>query len=165
MSRSAQSELALARQVGESAEAEVVQVIDGLRSVPDATAEFHDAVVESPITPSHECPMVGICLLEPGVCVELKSTIPWYDLGTQRGRFQVRRGQHQRLLEDGGVYLFAVCVPERQRRPVAMKVVPATTVDHEVVDGLAWISAGADREDYCQFSWSRVFDEQEVDSR
>ncbi|AFK20216.1 hypothetical protein E6P09_14090 [Haloferax mediterranei ATCC 33500] len=58
---------------------------------------------------------VGICLLKPGTVVEIESAMVVYGEAQRRGRFLLRRSQHEHLLEEGGVYLFAVCAPTPAR--------------------------------------------------
>ncbi|KDE56699.1 hypothetical protein EL22_25355 [Halostagnicola sp. A56] len=164
MSRAGQqSRLAASRQAGDRSETVVLEHVDDLRYVPDSESQYYDAICESVIGPSERLPFVGIVVLESGTPVEIKSVSVVYGKGQRRGRFQPRRGQHEKLLESGGVYLFAVCAPH-DRELIAMKVVPATQIDHlidVVTDG--WRSAGTDRsEEYVQFSWSRIFDPDSV---
>lgn len=163
MSRSSQSQLAASRQAGDRSETVVLEEVPELRYVPDSEANHYDAIVEELIEPSSALPFVGIVVLESGTPVEIKSVSVVYGQEQRRGRFQPRRGQHEALLEDGGVYLFAICAPH-DRDLIAMKVVPATQVDHliDVVTN-GWRSAGEDRsEEYVQFSWARVFDPSEI---
>ena len=163
MSSSSQSQLAASRQAGDRSETVVLEEVPELRYVPDSEANHHDAIAEELIEPSEQLPFVGIVVLEEGTAVEIKSVSVVYGQQQRRGRFQPRRGQHEALLESGGVYLFAICVPH-DRDLIAMKVVPATQVDHliDVVTN-GWRSAGEDRsEEYVQFSWARVFDPDEI---
>jgi hypothetical protein len=81
-----------------------------------------------------------------------------YD-GGQRGRFYFRPEQHAELLEEGGVYLFAVCDADPERELLALKVVPATVVDDAL---LSWIDGGDGRSDFAQLAWSRIFASEEV---
>ncbi|WP_436344164.1 hypothetical protein [Natronorubrum sp. FCH18a] len=163
MSRSSQSRLAASRQAGDRSETVVLEELPGTRYVPDSEVNHYDAIAEELIEPSAALPFVGIVVLESGTPVEIKSVSVVYGQEQRRGRFQPRRGQHEALLESGGVYLFAICAPH-DRDLIAMKVVPATQVDHliDVVTN-GWRSAGEDRsEEYVQFSWGRVFDPSEI---
>lgn len=129
--------------------------------VPDAVAMHYDAVATAPVSPSRAVPFVGLCLLERGTRIEVKSVRQRYADG-QRGRFYLRTDQHESLLDHGGVYLFVVTTEDASgRRPVACKIVPATTVDGLLPDG--WLDGGPDRSDYRQVAWSRVFEPAEVD--
>ncbi|UTF52829.1 hypothetical protein [Natronosalvus rutilus] len=157
--------MARSRQAGDRAETAVLELVDGLRYVPDSEGQHYDAVAETVIVPHRELPFVGICLLEADAVVEIKSVAVVYGQNQRRGRFSLRRVQHQSLLEEGGVYLFAVCTPN-SREIIGMKVVPATQVDHlleSVTDG--WRTAGDGREDYSQLAWTRIFDSSELRQR
>ena len=163
MSGSSQSRLAASRQAGDRSETVVLEQVPELGYVPDSEANHYDAIAEELIEPSEQLPFVGIVVLEEGTAVEIKSVSVVYGEQQRRGRFQPRRGQHEALLASGGVYLFAICAPH-DRDLIAMKVVPATQVDHliDVVTN-GWRSAGEDRsEEYVQFSWARVFDPDEI---
>jgi hypothetical protein len=161
---SQQSQLAASRQAGDRSESVVLEHVDELRYVPDTESPHYDAIAENLIEPSAELPFVGLVVLESGTPVEIKSVSVVYGERQRRGRFQPRRGQHEELLERGGVYLFAVCAPH-DRELITAKIVPSTQVDHlisDITDG--WRSAGEGRsEEYVQFSWARVFDPAEIE--
>lgn len=146
------------KRAGENAEGAVIDHVDGLAYVPDNEIEHADARALELLEPSTSLPFVGICLLEVGTLVEIKSTIPRLTSG-RRGRFYLRREQHERLRNAGGSYLFAICEPRPARAPVAMKIVPATVVD-DVVS--SWRSGGDGRPDCAQLAWGRIFDSTEV---
>ncbi|THE64502.1 hypothetical protein D8Y22_12730 [Salinadaptatus halalkaliphilus] len=163
MSRPQQSRLAASRQAGDRSESVVLEYVDALRYVPDTESPHYDAIAERTIGATERLPFVGIVVLESGTPVEIKSVSVVYGERQRRGRFQPRRSQHETLLAMGGVYLFAVCTPH-DRELIAAKVVPATQMDHliDVVTN-GWRSAGDGRsEEYVQFSWSRVFDPEEI---
>jgi len=149
---------ASSKRAGENAESAVIQRHPELEYVGDTEAQHYDARVSELLSPSPMLPFVGLCLLEVGTAVEIKSTMAVYGQSQRRGRFYLRRKQHQRLVDEGGVYLFAVCEPRPSRPVLAAKVVPATTVGGMVS---SWIDAG-DRADYAQLAWSRIFDESEL---
>lgn len=149
---------ATSKRAGEAVEGEVIQRYPELEYVPDADAHHYDARVSRLLCPSDALPFVGMCLLEVGTPVEIKSTMVVYGEAQSRGRFYLRRKQHQRLVDESGVYLFAVCKPQPSRPVIGAKVVPATTVGGLVS---SWIEAG-DRADYAQLAWSRIFDEAEL---
>ena len=128
-----------------------------LGPVPDDVAEHHDAVATATVDPGDDLPMVGLCLLERGTLVEIKSVLVRLSDGA-RGRFHLRPSQHQRLLEAAGAYLFVVCESER-RTVLAVKVVPASIVDEHLPE---WFDGGDGREDFAQLSWGRFFDAEEV---
>ena len=141
------------KRAGENAEGAVIEAVDGLAYVSDTDSEHIDARAVEIVEPSASLPFVGICLLEVGSAVDIKSAIPRLASG-QRGRFYLRRQQHEQLRDAGGSYLFAVCEPRPGREPVAMKVVPATIVDDVIT---SWRSGGDDRPECTQLAWSRIF--------
>jgi hypothetical protein len=141
---------------GERAEGAVIQAVDGLEPVSDQEAEHFDAVPSTAIAPCDAVPFAGIAVLERGVPVEIKSCIPRLSSG-ERGRFYLREEQHEQLVDDGGVYLFAVVTPH-DREPIAMKVAAARSVGDVVP---SWIEGG-DRPDFGQIALSRVFHPDEV---
>ena len=153
MSRAASS-----KRAGENAESEVIQRHPELEYVGDTEAQHYDARVSELLSPSPMLPFVGMCLLEVGTAVEIKSTMAVYGEAQARGRFYLRRKQHRRLVDEAGVYLFAVCEPRPARPVIAAKIVPATTVGGLVS---SWIDGG-DRADYAQLTWGRIFDESEL---
>jgi len=161
----AQSALAKSRQAGDRAETEVLERVPELRYVTDSEAQHYDAVTEAVLAPRQELPFVGLCVLEAGTVVEIKSVAVVYGQNQRRGRFSLRRVQHQSLLDEAGVYLFAVCAPN-SREVIGMKIVPATQVDHlleSVTEG--WRTAGDGREDYSQLAWTRIFKPDELRER
>ncbi|WP_226010508.1 hypothetical protein [Halomicrobium salinisoli] len=161
MSLEADDRLATNKRAGLDVEVAIADVhVPQLRLVPDDVVDYYDAVAASLVQPSASVPFVGICLLERGTVVEIKSAQVTYADGA-RGRFYVRPAQHEALLEDGGVYLFAVCTSDADREVLALKVVPATVVD-DVLGEDPWIDGGAGRSDYAQVAWSRIFDPEEV---
>lgn len=143
---------------GENAAAEVIQRYPELEYVPDTDAQHYDARVSELLCPSEALPFVGMCLLEVGTAVEIKSTMVVYGEDQSRGRFYLRRKQHQRLIEESAVYLFVVCEPRPARPVIAAKIIPATSVGGLVS---SWIDGG-DRADYAQITWGRIFDDTEV---
>jgi hypothetical protein len=139
------------RAAGEQTERHVATAIPELGLVPDDVVEWYDAVARSAIFPAASLPMVGLCVVARGTPVEIKSAV--VRLSTwKRGRFYVRPEQHDRLVETGGVYVFAVVDDDRQ--PLALKVVPATTFE-AILPG--WRSGGGGRSDYTQLAWSNLF--------
>lgn len=151
--------LARSKRGGESAESAVLQLRSELRYVTDSEAEHYDAETATLLTPSESLPFAGICLVERGTVVEIKSAMVVYGEAQRRGRFLIRQSQHEALLDEAGVYLFAVCEPTPTRSVIAMKIVPATLVDEF---GFSWVSRPT-RSDYAQFAWSRVFAPSEVE--
>jgi hypothetical protein len=147
------------RQAGENAESAVIQAVSGLEYVPDSEAEHYDARATTAVSPSDQVQFGGICVLEDGTVVEIKSVMVVYGESQTRGRYYLRRGQHETLLAENGVYLFAVCEPTPDRDVIRLKVLPATIVD-EVIH--SWITPDG-RADYAQLAWSNVFDPSEVE--
>lgn len=143
---------------GSRAASAVLELVPELAHVSDSEARHYDARPTTLLCPSEQLPFVGICLLEADAPVEIKSAMVVYGQAQTKGRFYLRRGQHERLLDDAGVYLFAVCEPTPQRDVIAMKLVPATVVEDLVT---SWIEPDG-RADYAQIRWSRVFTGQEV---
>lgn len=143
--------------LGDRAESAVIESVDGLEYVPDSEGEHYDAEPVTAIGPSDELDFAGIAVLERGVPIEIKSCIPRLSSG-QRGRFYLRRGQHDRLADDGGIYLFAVVSPH-DREPITCKVAAALSVEDVIP---SWRDAGAGRQQYSQISWPSIFDVSEV---
>lgn len=147
------------RQAGENAESAVLEAVPALEYVPDTEAEYYDARTTTLVTPSETVLFAGICLLEADLPVEIKSVMVVYGENQTRGRYYLRRGQHEKLLADGGVYLFAVCEPTPDRDVIRLKVLPASIVDELVC---SWIDPD-DRAEYAQLTWSNMFDPSEVE--
>lgn len=143
---------------GSRAEDSVLEIVTELRFVPDGENVHYDAVVEKLLCSSAQLPMVGMCLLAVGTIVEIKSAMVVTGANQANGRFNLRQKQHKKLEGVGGVYLFAVCEPTPQRDVIAMKVVPATTVN-DVIS--TWIELDG-RETYTQIRWTSLFSDQEV---
>jgi len=154
-----QSRLAASKAAGERVEGDLVQRIEALRYVADSEAQHYDAETTGLLEPSMELPFVGICVLESGTEVEIKSTGVVYSERQRSGRFKLRKPQHELLLDRGGVYLFAVCTPNDPRDVIAAKVIPATLVDELE---FSWIEndRGAP---YAQFAWPAVFQRKEIE--
>lgn len=146
------------KSAGDRSEGAVIEAVDELEHVPDLEAEHYDAVTTTVLVPSETVSFAGICVLERGTVVEIKSVMVVYGDG-QRGRFYLRQEQHRELLSRGGSYLFAVCAPRPDREVLALKVVPASLVDELIP---SWLDGGEGRADYAQIAWSRVFDPDEV---
>ena len=146
------------KRAGSNAEASVVDVHPEFEHVPDTEIEHADVRVAELLEASPEIPIVGMCLLEVGTLVEVKSAMVRLSDG-RRGRFYLREEQHRALVDEAGVYLFAVCEPRPERPILALKIVPATTVG-DLVE--TWRDAGDDRPRCAQLAWSRVFYADEV---
>lgn len=153
--------LADSKRAGERSETDVVRIVPELRLVPDDVAEWYDAVVVEPVAAAGDLRFRGLRLLEAGTPVEIKSALIRHADG-QRGRWYLRRGQHERLLEAGGVYCFAVATPD-DRRVVAIRLVPATLVEDRL-GAWSWVDAGVGRQDSARITWTHVFDSREVET-
>ena len=147
------------KMAGSNAEAGVIDERPEFVHLPDHDVEHADARVAELVEATPELPIAGMCLLEVGTLVEIKSAMVRLNDGS-RGRYYLREGQHAKLVNDGAVYLFAVCVPNPDRDILALKAVPATRVE-EIVDG-DWRAAGEGRPRCYQLSWGRVFHASEV---
>lgn len=144
------------KQLGERAEAAIIEQVDSLDPVPDTHAEHYDAVPMAAIFPS-TVPMVGIAVVGAGRPVEIKTTVPRLSDG-ERGRLYLRRQQHQSLVDDAGCYLLAVTTPH-DREPLAMKLLAARTLGDLIS---SWIEP-ENRADYAQISWGRIFDREDIE--
>lgn len=147
-----------ARRLGDRAEGAILELLPWLRYVSDETAEHYDAVArESAGVVDEDDP------------VEIKSVAVWLSSGSP-GRFNVRRTQHEALLEVGGWYLFVVCSPNQEREVIAYAFVSAADVDEDLIpssgtDGervSLWWDGGDGREEYRQIAWTDVFDKEDV---
>jgi hypothetical protein len=146
------------KHAGSNAAHSVLEAVPELENVPDTEAVHYDARTTTLLTPSEDVGFIGICLLEKGAPVEIKSTMAVYGEDQSPGRFYLRRQQHEALLSEAASYLFAVCEPRPERYVVSMKVVPASLVDELVY---SWIEPD-DRADYAQLSWTNLFSSEEV---
>jgi hypothetical protein len=155
---------AVSKQIGERLEEIVVDALDELQeaTVPDSfdgAAEdyWHDAQPEVALFASDQIPMVGICVIEPGQPVEIKAASATISSGTRScaGRFYLTRSQHERLVEENGVYLFAIYVEDDDGDPelLRMLAIPAVIVEEERRD--TWYEVDH-RSDYYQLSASRL---------
>ena len=153
--------LAAAKRAGHNAEHHVFDRVDDLE--PTSGEEHWDAVADTAIWPSEDLPMVGLCVVEAGLPVEIKSTMVVQTTAQRRGRFKLREQQHEALVERGGVYLFVVCEPRPQRDPIAMKVAPARTVGSLVNAIASWRDELDARGRKAQLTWTNVFDPAEVE--
>lgn len=148
-----------AKHGGENAEAAVIQTVSEIEHLTDIEDVHADARATTVIVPDDQLPTVALPVVEIGTLIEIKSVMVVYGEGQTRGRYYLRKQQHQHLLENGAIYLFAVCAPMPDRPILALKLVPATVVTDLVS---SWIDAG-DRANYAQIAWSRIFDPAEVE--
>lgn len=148
-------ETAHPRRAGDNAETAVCDAVDALEYVRDTEVEYADARVNGLLEPSEKFDQFALPLVEDGTLVEIKSTIVVATEDQQRGRFYVRKDQHDKLVAEGAVYVFAVCEPKPQRPVLALAMLPATIVDDLVP---SWVEAGEGRSDYGRFTWSNLID-------
>lgn len=152
------------RDSGDAVAANVVQVVEALQHVGDATAEWHDAVTTTLVTPTSAAPaqLYSIPLLEAETPVEIKAAQVRLGSGA-RGRYFIRQRQHERLVEEDAVYAFATYEP-KPRHPVrTVAFVPASIVDELLPDGWTVVDADRSEQGYRQLAWSRVFDPVDVE--
>ena len=144
--------------VGERLETIVLADIDELEQNDEDTAEDVDIDARSVrhIESTPRLPLVGLSEIVPGTPVEIKAAQYRISDGPQSrfGRFQIRRKQHERLLEDDGAYLYAVYRPEDgpddDPEVIATVLVAAETVERYRND---WYDV-AGRETYTQLRWT-----------
>ncbi len=146
------------KRAGDRAEANVIEAVPELTYLPDTEIEHVDAEIETTISPRAALPTVALPVVEQGTLVEIKSAMVRLESGGH-GRFYLRREQHEAIVDDAGVYLFAVCEPTPDRSILALKFVAATTLDDAVS---SWRRAGPDRPEYTQLRWGRIFDSDEI---
>lgn len=155
--------LAASKRGGLNAEHGAVETIGPLTPVSDSVAEHYDAVTEAALCPS-DVPMVGVCRIPAGTNVEIKSVMAVYGEAQRRGRYKLRQTQHEALVADDGVYLFAVCEPRPTRPIIKMKIVPAWLVDSLVETHASWRDEKDDRGPKAQFAWTRIFTPAEIEA-
>jgi hypothetical protein len=165
---------AVSKQIGERLEEIVVDAADELQAatVPDSfdgadEDYWYDAEPEVALFASEQVPMLGICVIEPGQPVEIKAASATISSGTRScaGRFYLTRGQHERLVAENGVYLFAIYTEEDDGDPelLGLLAVPAVIVEEELRS--TWYCVDW-RSDYYQLSASRLpFDDLGGDRR
>jgi hypothetical protein len=146
------------RQLGERSEAAVINAVPQLEYVPDSENQRVDARMTAVFTPGSEIDSAGPVVVEAGTLVEIKSCAAVYGDRQRRGRFHLRRAQHEYLEENGGLYLLAVSAPN-SRDVVAATVATPNAVRQELVE--SWIDTN-DRPAYSKVAWSRVFEPSEV---
>ena len=143
--------LAASKDAGEAVETNVITRVPEIEAVPDTEAEWCDArVIEAGLPPT------SVPLL-PGVPVEIKAARVRLASG-RRGRFYVRRRQHERLVAEGSVYVFAV-YEETSGRPIrGLRVAAADAVDALLPDGWTDVDGPRSETGYRQLAWSRLLD-------
>lgn len=91
--------------------------------------------------------MVGICAIDSGQAVGIKAARTQISDGrnTRYDRFKLTRTQHERLLVEDGVYLFAIYRDDSELELFGLLTVLAVIVEKEL--RLTWYSVDG-REDY-----------------
>jgi hypothetical protein len=140
---------------GDRIEHEVVERLP-VEYVPDTTAEWYDCRPTDPVT-ARDVRLGGCALVPSGTPIEIKAARVTLADG-ERGRYYLRKGQHDRLDDAGGLYLFVVYAPAED--PLrALLLVPADDVARLVP---SWIDSPG-RATYAQLAWSRLFDPETVE--
>lgn len=147
------------KHAGEIAAGAVLEEVPALENVPDADAEFYDAVAAVEIQPTDKLRLSSDRPPRDGDHVEIKSAMIRVTETQQRGRFNLRRDQHRRLVEDGAYYLFAVCEPTPSRDVIAMDVRSAAAIESVIP---SWREIDG-RESYTQLAWTNVLDPEEIE--
>jgi hypothetical protein len=142
---------------GKRVEAEVVQVVDGIEPVSDDDARA-DSRATTAMYPSQDLPFSSICVVESGTPVEIKSAMVRATAANERGRYYLRRDQHEFLLNQRAVYLLAVCKPTPQREILSKRIVPAAVVNEF---RHPWKTPD-DRPAYDQLAWSVLIDSRRI---
>ena len=145
---------------GEAIEAEVIQRVPELEYVGDHTAEWHDARVNGLLEPSATVAFGDVLLLEDGTPVEIKAAQRHLN-GGRRGRYYIRKRQHEHLVDAAASYLFAVYDP-RTQDVLSMLVVPASIIDHILPDGWTGVAGDRSEQGYRQLAWSRLINPDNV---
>jgi hypothetical protein len=123
----------------------------------DNAPDWHDAVAADPVLVGEP---VDDVLVPAGSPIEIKACQPWItdSNSTRRGRWWIRRGAHDRLLEADGWYVLAVSPADAPSKVVRSGLTHARTLD-ELIE--TWLTCGDGRE-AARVRWNRVFDSLEV---
>lgn len=141
--------LARAKQLGEQVEDLVTADVDDLDSIEEDDAHVDAIALEAVTIPA-------------GVEVEIKACARRISDGStdRRGRFYLRRAQHEALLDRGAWYLFVVYEGDVEQDGEIEEVVAMVAIPARVVDELVstWTDAGPGRGEATQITWSRLID-------
>jgi len=138
------------KHIGDRLESEVIALVPGLKWICDRDNQHIDAETTEAVWPSDLVRLGGICVVEPETQIEIKSASVRLGSG-QRGRFYIRKQQHEALFAGAGVYFLAIYAPASYD-VITLAGVPATIVDERLP---SW--RDLDRgETYTQVSWSSV---------
>jgi hypothetical protein len=141
---------------GEQVEATVIQQVDGLEPAPGR--DTFDARTTAVLDPRTTDARFATPLLEPETDVEIKAAQTRLASG-RRGRWYVRKRQHERLLAASGAYLLVVYAPTFPTHDVrAQLVIPASLVDERLPDGWTGVDGDRAEEGYRQLAWSAFID-------
>lgn len=146
---------ALAKQLGDRLEADVVERYDALEAVPDVDDDRYDARTTDLLVGGHDIRMLAVVAVAPDTPVEIKFTSARINCG-KRGRWYIKRRAHEWLLANDGVYHLGIYDPATGD-PVAELVAPVAVVDTAIN---SWITASGDRseQEYAQLAWSVLVD-------
>lgn len=113
------------------------------------------AAVPQMLFAGEHVPMVGICAIEPEQPVEIKAARAQISDGPKSrfGRFNLTRTQHEHLLEENGVYLFAIYRDAGEPELLGLLGVRAVIVEEELRP--KWYSVDGREDDY-QVAASRL---------
>lgn len=155
---------------GDRVEREAIE-LHSLDPVTDHEATWMDARTEAALFPSTDLPFGSICVVEPDTPVEVKGALPRQSHGdeSRRGRWMFQRRSHDRLVEEGGVYLLTVYVP-RQSHPgvrfLGQAILPAVVMGDLLEE--SWYEAPSSRSEttIAKKSWSQVslFDVDQIEA-
>lgn len=165
MSRSSDP-LAAPKAIGEDVEQLVVDAVDGLRAAVDPD-DWYDAHAETLIGPrTADVPhWSSICLLEAGTRVEIKACKRTVSNGTRdrNGLWTFQYDQHERLIEDGAVYLLAVYVGGSPKQLDEMLIIPASILDECLVG--RWYDVDRHEGRLAQLAWPHVIGREVQDAK
>lgn len=116
----------------------------------DARDDWHDLE----FTADLELDVVDDVLVEKGTLAESKSCYDHYR--DRRGRWWIRRGAHEQLLDADGVYLLSV-VDRDTGGVLRTALVEASTVDQLIDRWWDCGNGGQTAKQYRQLPWSKIF--------
>lgn len=134
-------------EIGDFIEAEVIDRLP-LEAVDDTEAIWYDARVSHHISMG-TVDLSDVLTLERGTPVEIKGARYRVQPRPRRGRFYIKQGAHERLIDVEGVYCFVVY--DEQLLATAWRRA-------EAIDELlgSWIEVNRSHSPYAQLAWSRV---------
>ena len=149
------------KRLGCSVEAAVIDADDDLEYVPDREAEWFDARTTAPITPEPTRPLGSVCVVPAETPVEIKGCIPEQSNGsrTTPGRWYIKRGSHEQLLQMRGHYYLVVYAPTPDTPILSETIVPAAAVG-DLLNG-SWYDNGREGQ-VAKLTWKKVIDTEAV---